>query len=44
MLNHHQVLELLEKLRIDTDKEMTRDAIEQLLDEELAKPETEMDT
>lgn len=43
MLNRNEKLEIAKRLRLFTESEMSRDDLEQLLDDELAKPEAEMD-
>lgn len=43
MLNRNEKLEIAKRLRHLTEMEMSRDDLEQLLDAEMAKPETEMD-
>ena len=43
MLNQRDLLEIMKRLRIDAETEMTRDGVESMLNEELSKPEEEMD-
>lgn len=44
MMNRNEKLEIAKRLRHLTEMEMSRDDLEQLLDAELSKPESEMDT
>ena len=43
MMNRNEKLEIAKRLRHSTEMEMSRDDLEQMLDAELTKPETEMD-
>lgn len=43
MLNQQVLLEIMERLHLDAETEMTRDELERILNEELAKPEEQMD-
>ena len=43
MLNQQDLLEIMERLQFDEETEMTRDELERMLNEELAKPEEQMD-
>lgn len=43
MLNRNEKLEIAKRLRLSTESEMSRDDLEKLLEEELTKPDAEMD-
>lgn len=43
MMNRNDKLEIAKRLRLSTESEMSRDDLEKLLEEELTKPEAEMD-
>ena len=44
MMNRNEKLEIAKRLRLSTESELSRDDLEQMLEAELSKPETEMDT
>lgn len=43
MLNQQEKMEILKRLRFDSETEMSRDDLETMLEQELAKPEEKMD-
>lgn len=43
MSSHQEMMEIMSRLRADAETEMTRDDLERMLEEELAKPEGQMD-
>lgn len=43
MMNRNEKLEIAKRLRLSTESEMSRDDLEKLLEEELTKPEAELD-
>lgn len=44
MPEQREMLEIVKRLHTDTELEMTRDDLERILDEELSKPENQLDT